>query len=247
MVSEIAIDDIAELEAQGLHPTPQDIIRLNALALKAQASKAKNAVNALEYLPRVAKISEDIIFRQPTIGHEVWLAKVEQYASADFQTILAVRAFALSRAASELPDALDHNAVRDAVGEYSRLFANYTRTQILAALEYVINGANPLSEESAPSTKDDGEDERIDLCDGEDWSECVAVGILHEAQVMLTGMTAKEIGELTRQQVNEMLMRVYIMRGADVKKIASARVNDYYLALNGIRERLISERENNGR
>ena len=76
MTSKMAIEDIEQMQAEGLKPTVKDIIRLNALAMKFERAKSKNAGSSIYLLPRVAFISDKVWFRQPTIGHEIWLSKV---------------------------------------------------------------------------------------------------------------------------------------------------------------------------
>lgn len=72
MVSEMAMEDIEQMKREGLEPTPRDIIRLNALALKYERAKSKDVGMSLYQLPRVAFIDSKTWFRQPTIGHEIW-------------------------------------------------------------------------------------------------------------------------------------------------------------------------------
>lgn len=76
MTSEMAVEDIEQMQADGLKPTVKDIIRLNALALKYERAKSRNADNSLYLMPRVAAIDSKHVFRQPTIGHEIWFDKV---------------------------------------------------------------------------------------------------------------------------------------------------------------------------
>lgn len=72
MTSEMAVEDIEQMQAEGLKPTVKDIIRLNALALKYERAKSRNAGNTMYLMPRVAFIDDKTWFRQPTIGHELW-------------------------------------------------------------------------------------------------------------------------------------------------------------------------------
>ena len=104
MTSELAKADIEEMWDEGLKPTVEDIVRLNALALKLEGARKKCAADSTEYLPRAAAISESVTFRQPTIGHEIWMEKVERFVEkGDCQSLLAVRAFALSRSLKSFP------------------------------------------------------------------------------------------------------------------------------------------------
>ena len=63
MTSEMAVEDIERLQADGLKPTVKDIIRLNALALKFERVKSKYASSAMYLFPRVAFIDAKVYFR----------------------------------------------------------------------------------------------------------------------------------------------------------------------------------------
>ena len=245
MVSELAIADLEEMRAGGLNPSVRDIIRLNALALKAQAAKKKNPRTSLDYLPRIAAISDKLAFRQPTIGHEIWLDRVERMFAPTYQTVLAIKAFALSRGVDELPDAENPETVRVAVEEFAKTCADFTRDQIYAALDYVIYGSSALVGEHAEPPPDD--DERVpDGTEDEDWKECVAVGVLHEGHVALFGMSRADMEKMTRRQLEDAIMRAYIFHHLDTTDAAKTLMDGYYATREAIRERLVKERETSG-
>ena len=247
MVSEIAVADIEEMRAEGLNPSVRDIIRLNALALKMQAAKKKSPATSLDYLPRVAAISDKVSFRQPTIGHEIWLGKVDRIVAPTYQTALAVKAYALSRPASELPDPDNPESVRVAVEAFAATCADFTRDQIYAALDYVIYGASALvGEHPEPPPPSDGEERVPDGTEDEDWRECIAVGVLHEGHVALFGMSRTDMERMTRRQLEDAIMRAYIFHHFDVSDAAKERTNEYYATREAIRERLKGEAAKNG-
>lgn len=245
MVSDLAVADIEEMRAEGLNPTVRDIIRLNALAIKMQAAKKKYPLTSLDYLPRVAAISDKLSFRQPTVGHEIWLGKVDRIAAPTYQTALAVKAFALSRPASELPDPDNPESVRIAVEAFAATCADFTRDQIYAALDYVIYGSSSLvGEYPEPPPSDE---ERVpDGTEDEDWRECIAVGVLHEGHVALFGMSRADMERMTRRQLKDEIMRAYIFHHLDVSDAAKDRTNEYYATREAIRERLKGEAAKNG-
>jgi len=246
MVSEIAVADIEEMRAEGLNPSVRDIIRLNALAIKMQAAKKKHPATSLDYLPRVAAISPNLSFRQPTVGHEIWLGKVDRIATPTYQTALAVKAFALSRPASELPDPDDPESVRVAVETFAATCADFTRDQIYAALDYVIYGSSSLVGEYPEPPPTDGDERVPDGTEDEDWRECVAVGVLHEGHVALFGMSRADMERMTRRQLEDEIMRAYIFHHFDVSGTAKERTNEYYATREAIRERLKGEAAKNG-
>jgi len=245
MVCQFAIAKINELKAHGLEPTPEDIIRLNALGLKVEALKKKRPHDSLEFLPRVAAISSSVSFRQPTIGHDIWLDKVERICSHDFQTSLAVKAFALSRPASLLPDPDDPKSIQTAVMEYCESMKDFTRDQIYAAIEYVVYGADErIGELAAHAQKDEDEDDDgIDGWDEQDWKHCVSVGVLREGQAVLFGVTRAEIEDMPRTMLEDLIHRAYYVNRIPMDFDASEAEGNFYVTLDEIKVRL--EREKN--
>ncbi len=127
MTSEMAVEDIEQLQAEGLKPTVKDIIRLNALALKYERAKSKNISDSVYTLPRVAFLDEKTYFRQPTIGHEIWLDQVEHVIDRkDYQTVFAVHSYALSRNEDELCDPLSKSEVTAAVQKFLPTLSSFT-------------------------------------------------------------------------------------------------------------------------
>jgi len=89
MVSEMAMEDVEQLESEGIKLTPREVIRLNAYGVRAQ----KNSDLAeLSHLPRAAVLN-GIGFSEPTIGADIWLHEVARVMDLeDFQTFAIVRA-----------------------------------------------------------------------------------------------------------------------------------------------------------
>lgn len=239
MISQTAMESLEELRAAGLTPTDADVVRLNALGLKLEAANKKHVVDANDYLPRVAQISPTLSFRQPTIGHEVWLDKVSRFIShGDYQTALAVKAFAISRRPSELPDGDSPASVTAAVAAFCEECRDLTSDQIYAAVDYAFFGASPTLGENPPR-----EPREPDGSEYEDWKSCVAVGVLHEGAVMLHGCTQAELEAMTRQQVEEMIRRAWLFRGLSLPDDVRNAQGDYYATLHEIRERLQSNNQ----
>lgn len=242
MISQTALDDLNDLRDAGLNPTIEDIIRLNALGLVMEAAKKKNPASALDYLPRIAMISPTLAFRQPSIGHEVWLAKVVRMAAPDYDTLLAIRAFALSRAAGDLPDPEDPKSITAAIESFANECAEFTRDQIFAAIDYVWYGASSVIGEYPVKPESDPDEERIpDGTEYEDWKECIALGVLHEGRIALWGMNQREVESMTRAQLEDAISRSYIYHHIVATDEFVERRNKYYATLESIRERLAKE------
>lgn len=206
MISETAMDALDQLAAEGLHPSSRDVVRLNAIGLKLEAARAKSVRDSTYLLPRVAQVSPELFFRQPTVGHEIWMAKVDRLIDrTDLQTVLAVRAFALSRAAADLPDPDSPGAVDLAIRDFAASCAPYTREQLIAAVAYAMHGFDPSAGETAasPASGDTSEE-------NPDWRECVAVGVLNEGRAVLWGLTAADMASMTVRQLSDVIDRAKI-------------------------------------
>ena len=240
MISEMAMADIAQMEAEGLHPTPRDIVRLNALALVFEGRK-KRDLQSLYALPRVAAIDESRWFREPTVGHEIWLSKVRRWIDEnDFETLLAVYAFALSRDSKDLPDGDSREAAREAVEAFADEMKDFTREQIFTAVDYVKNGCDQTVGEEPPERK---KNEDGDGGEAEDWTECIALGVLHEGQAILFGVSEAEMKRMTRRQLEAVIRRAYDVHGMSRRGEDDDALGDYNRTLDEIRERLESEKK----
>ena len=243
MVSQFAIDCIEDdLVARGLQPTPRDIIRLNAIGLRVEAAKGRNVVDCTYLLPRVAAVSKELSFRQPTIGHEIWMDRVTRLLKpGDYQSILAVNAYALSRPQGDLPDPDDPATVEKAVREFAATCKDLTRDQIFAAIHYVTYGADPSAGERAasPKKKNEGED-----ADDYDFGECIALGVLNEGRAVLWGISEADMKNMTTAELHAVIERAYHfhqMKGGDDVEFWQGR---FFATLDEISERLTKEREN---
>ena len=236
MISQTALATLEEFEAKGLKPTPEDVIRLNAIGLKLEASRGKYAASCTYLLPRVAAISESLSFRQPTIGHEIWMDQVERLiAPGDYQSLLAIRAFALSRPCSELPDAASPKTVTKAIKTFCKECKDFTRDQIFAAINYVVLGSDQTVGET--SAKHSEEEERAD--DDPDFSECIALGVLNEGRAVLWGISEADMKNMTARQLSEVISRAHYFHKVEHGEIDWE--GRYYATADEIEQRLKSE------
>lgn len=245
MISKFAIDEIESMQDKGLNPTPRDIIRLNALALKVDEARGKNVRHSAELLPRIALLKPGVFFRQPTIGHELWITKALRWIRrGDYHSILAVNCYALSSPPDALPDADDPANVGKAVAEYAATMSEFTTDQLYAAIDYVKFGADHITgEQGSPEVEDDdGEPEDLNL----DWDECVAVGTLSEGAAVLWGLSLAEMKTMTRAQLNAAIFRAYYFHGMKKQFEMSERIalGNFYSAKGEILERLEKEKQN---
>ena len=240
MVSETAIASIDELHARGLDPSPRDVIRLNALGLQLEAVRAKRVASSTYLLPRVAQVSPELWFRQPAIGHEIWLDKVERnLARGDMDSRLALTAFALSRDVSALPDPDSPEAVSSAMDEFAAKCASYTRDQLYQAIDYALHGFNPAEGEVPAAKPDNGSSDGDDA----DWMECVAIGVLNEGRAVLWGATEADLKRMTKRQLADVIQSAKAYHGMALDTDEDFYQGRYYATLDEIAARLESERK----
>ena len=140
MVSDLFRKDYAALTAEGVRFTPDDIVRLNALALKVHLA-AKPFVDV--HCRRVLFL-EKFTLREPTIAHEIWLERVADYFDfGDNRIFRFVYAFALSREPDELPNALRPKRVVRKVFAFARKrLLSMTGAALADAIDYILFGAD---------------------------------------------------------------------------------------------------------
>lgn len=199
MVSEAAVEDIERLAGEGVHLSPREVVRLNALGLRME--RPARPEEALFYLPRVAVLG-DVHLHEPTLGHEAWLDQVAELVNMDEgDTLFAVKLFAISHAsADELPSPYDAEAVANGVAAISARLKDCTERQVVAAMLYAESGLCADDGESAPLRDDGDEDEPRP----ERFS--VATGVILNG-VAITGLSVAEARGLTRAQMSAMRLR----------------------------------------
>jgi hypothetical protein len=242
MKSRMAMEDCRAMLADGLNLQPEDIVRLNALALAFERAKGKSPASPFA-LPRVAAIAEGVWFREPTIGHELWLAKAERWANADdFQTLLALNAYALSRDPAALPDGDDRDTCRAEVEKFVKSLSGFMTDQILAAIDYARSGLDETAHESPAPAHRRNEPEPDDV-DNPDIRECVAVGVLRSGQAALLGVSEADLLRMTRREADAVIRLAYAAHKIPLEGAENDALRDYYRTLDEIRERLERERD----
>lgn len=233
MVSQTAKEDIEQLITDGLTPSVNDIIRLNALGLKLERNQ--NSAISLFNAPRIAWLG-DVVLYQPTLGHEIWLEDVENVMDmADPATNLAVTTFACSfKDSSKLPDAFDKPTLYSKLASFKKQISSYTPQQILAAAKYVVDGNDANLYENAPTTSKEPEIE----CE----AFSIPTGILLNGIATGIGMSIGDALKLTRGQFETMVRHYQISNGMlDIKVEKQEASGGYFDALAEIRERLQNE------
>lgn len=219
MVSEMAMEDIAQMRADGVSVTDRDVIRLNALALRVERNP--DAASTSE-LPRVAFLG-DVAFREPSLAAELWMVDAGRHFDCrDSATFLALRAYSLTRTPDELPDPLDLRKVRGAVRAFCRRdIGAFTVRQVMAAIEYATEGSDPAwGEHPAPDP-----DAKPAAAGGER-VEAFEAGILADGVALKLG-TLRELSHLTESQMLAMIHAKLRSKGAEDNERKSQAVMEY--------------------
>lgn len=68
MVSNMAMEDVDSLRKQGINVTPREIVKLNALGVKAQYSPNASSFYSLPRCAFLGSGENQVVFREPTIA-----------------------------------------------------------------------------------------------------------------------------------------------------------------------------------
>lgn len=157
MFSDLLKKDIRQYAAKGVDFTPEDIVRLNALAVRVKLSQHPCSGVGLPrcvFLPPVdapgrcvslAFFGRELVLREPTIAHELWLEEAARWIDvADERNFLFLHAFALSFLdPAKLPDAFAPRRVIKAVYTFAaKRLVRYTAEQLRNAVDYALFGAD---------------------------------------------------------------------------------------------------------
>lgn len=233
MKSEMAAEDLEEMREDGLNPTIDDIIRLNALGLKCELSRDCGEMFAM---PRVAFLG-NVAFREPTVGHGIWMDAVLEYCDTeDLSTMIAVRAFALSRRHFDLPDAADRDRCSKAIDYFTKNdLAPFTFRQVHCAVTYAMHGNSAIEMEFPVPQPDEVKME-------DDAALSVGAGVIVETLAMGLGISVRDISAMTISNVRQIQIAGLMRQGVNVKKSAmTRRLAEYYTTKDAIVERLTKE------
>ena len=149
MVSDIFLKDYRQYTARGVTFTPQEIVRLNALAVKVKLSQRPYGPAAL---PRACFLGK-MVFREPTIAHELWLEQAGRFIDIrDARNFYLVHGFALSHLdPNDLPDAFKPEKLIKTVFRFAaKMLVGFTHDQLADAIDYCLYGADWTAGENPP-------------------------------------------------------------------------------------------------
>ena len=248
MLSAMFRRDFAAFRAQGLDPSPEDVVRLNALAVRVRlAAGAPRAAHLprLAFMPRDSRWRAPLVLREPTVAHELWLEQAARLIDCDdARNWLLVNAFALARPADALPDAFAPRKVVRAVFRFAaKRLVRFTSEQLYAAVEYCLFGADWTAGEAGGARRrgGDADDPVRQLADVE---SSPTLGLLAEARALRLPLSTDDAKRLTASELAEAVRAAQLREGIvcrdDLKDGALA---DYVRAREEIRARLKAEAE----
>ena len=233
MVSPTAIADIKTAISSGIQLKPEEIVRLNALGLRYDYSKSGAE---MRIMPRLAWLG-DVAFREPTIGHEIWMFDMaDVFDLEDGETRIKVRAFCLATDPKELPSVdLGILELKKIVAEFCRKrLSSYTLGQVAAALVFAeygnIQTAREIPAQKQPSRKK----KTKPVPEGE---YCYEIGVMRNGVLLnlgspdeLRGLTVSELETLVQEK-----MKLDNRFGANyAKDVVSTAFADYKRTLGEI-------------
>lgn len=227
MLADILKRDIRQYKARGIDFAPEDIVRLNALAVGVKL--AQNPCTGVHlprcvFLPPVSAFGRELVLREPTVAHDIWLESAERWIDcSDRRSYLYLHGYALSVPdADALPDADNpRKVVRRVYGFAAGRLVRYTERQLGDAVDYVMHGADwTLGETAAPPPSAKVEDPT---------QESPTLGLICCARAMRLPITLADAHRMTSSELAEAVCEAFVADGAFDRADARNRALGAYI------------------
>ena len=193
--------------------------------------------------PRIAFLGDNIL-REPTVAKRIWLDEVQRLFADTVETKIYVLAYALGTNDDELPSATDKKSIQKGILAYrDEVLMKCTDTQILAAIDYVLNGMKPNLD--IPEDADDEQKKSAELLaetydiPSEDHS--IAKQLL--LQALAAKIPAEAADYALLDDLERMVMVAAMQNGADILKNEHTKAaGRFYMAAGRIHKRLVDEK-----
>ena len=234
MVSKLAMEDIESLMEEGCVVRPSDVIRLNALGLKLE----KRPDFRMSTLPRVA-LCGGVLFRQPTIGQDIFLDEICEIFSKDEGTVLALEAYVLSH-----PDEKWDN-----LPTFPRLFAskaikwirkhlkNETAEKVRHAIDFCKFGMNPEDGEFPIYVTDETFEKWYDEAGP------MSSAMRKYVHACTYGIPSESSLRATSQKLTAMIERAAILNDIQVPDEEKQATAEYFKVLEEVQKKARAERD----
>ena len=261
MIADIFKKDYRQMTAQGVKFTPEDIVLLNALAVKVRLTQ--NAARTT-HLPRLAflpgkfgrfgrfgrffmffctfRTSQTLVLREPTIAHEMWIEQAQRYVTIDSdRTFDLLHGYALAHPAEKLPDIFDPKSlIRTVFTWCARNLAHLTREQLSSAVDYCLFGADWTACERVKSEElgVKSEEDSTTLNSQLSTHNSPTIGLLTECRALRLPISLDDARRMTASELDEAITRC-LAKDHRIDYDAERRraMGDYVRARNAIRKR----------
>lgn len=231
MVSRLFLADYKAMTSSGVQLAPEDVIRLNALAVKVKLARKPLA---RLHLPRAVDFRR-FSLREPTLAHEIWLEEAQRHVDVSSElAYIAVFAFALSRPAFALPSWIRPQRTIRAIFKFARRrLACLRRDTISDALTFCLAGDDwTVGENPPPPPRRDAP--------ADDPSPALA--IIEGLRIRRLPVTLDEAKAMTAADILSLIVRADLRDGEyDRDAAAHDALGDYIRAREEIKARAKSQ------
>jgi len=236
MTSKLAKSQVELWQKEGLAPAFEDIIKLNDVGLKVERGSDMYSFAAC---PRLAFLG-DAVLREPTIAKRIWMDEAQRLFADGVETKLYVAAWSLAADDKNLPSLSDKKKIGELAAKFrDDVLLKCTETQILAAIDYVLNGDKVQYEEL-----DDAGKKSLDaVYDVPVEDQSLAKQLLLAAFTYNIPAEAADYALL--EDLQNMLLVAAMQNGADnvIKNEHTKFAGQFYVMAGKIHERLVKEKE----
>lgn len=234
MTSKLAKQQIEQWWKEGLKPTVEDIVLVNNLGL--QVERGSDMFN-FSACPRAAFLGDNILW-EPTLKKRMWIDAATQVVDAEsMESKIYVLAYALATPNDELaPLTKTSKLKKDIVKFRDEVLVDFTDTQIVAAIDWCLNGIKPDLEVKELK-------QVMDVPDEDGQASSIAKQLLLEA--ISDGMSDKVQDYALLDDLKNMIVVAAMYKGVDVLKNEHTKnAGRFYVACGKIHTRLLEEKEN---
>ena len=246
MLSDLLAKDIRQYAARGINFTPADIVRLNALAVAVKLCQHPCQGASLPrcvFLPPTSFWSGELVLREPTIAHELWLEEAARWIDVrDERNYMFLHAFALSHFnVDALPDAFAPKKVIKGVFKFAaKRLSRYTMAQLRNAVDYALFGADWTCGESAVVSDGD----KLRTNNSALTTKSPTLGVLTTARAMRLPISLDDAMRMTASELGEAIAEAMVRDETfDAKAARHAAMGDYIRTRDAIIARIQAEKE----
>ena len=250
MIADLFRKDYRQMTAQGVKFTPEDIVLLTALAIKVRLTQntARTAhLPRLAFLPKMragllTAFQKEVVLREPTIAHEMWLEQATRYIKMDCDRAFdLLHGYALAHPAEKLPGVFNpKRLIRKVFTWCARHLAHLTREQLSAAVDYCLFGADWTACERVKSEElgVKSEEDSTTLNSQLSTHNSPTIGLLTEARALRLPISLDDAKRMTASELDEAITRCLAKdHKIDYDAERHHAMGEYVRARNAIRKR----------